>query len=532
MNKLALLYHIARADFLERLRRPSFFIVLILSLYVGYFFVPEADAGYVTVALGNMRGIYNSAWIGITFSLMCSTFLSLVGFYLVKNAVARDRDTRVSQLLASTRMTGFEYLLGKMLSNFTVLSAIVGTLLVSAVVTQLIRAEDTNIHLWQIIAPSITMAMPYLLVISALAVLFEVTPLLRGALGNVIYFFLWNFTLVLSILPNSQEGNGLVGVNDLPGITRIFEQLCRDVSAITGKNFENVSMGIQLIADAEHPTTFLWNGMNWTAGLFFERLLWVAVAVGVIGVAVPIFRRFESISLVPKVAKKKNGEKAEDILTIPVPVEQRVLTPLSQNLRVTFLPLLKAELWLALRGANRWFYFGMAALVIASLVAPLEASRKFIFPIAWIWPMAIWSAMGTREKKHAVEQILFTNPHFMRYQLPALWFAGLLVTAVAGSGMAVRFLIAGEMNSLFAWGVGLLFIPTFALAAGVWTGRSLLFEAVYVALWYIGPMNQVPYLDFMGATSMVTPAITMAFGIVTVILMSAAIAGRRRQMVM
>ncbi len=530
MNRLLVLYHIAKADFLERIRRPSFFVVLVLSLYVGYFFVPEADAGYVTVGLGNMRGVYNSAWIGVTFSLMCSTFLSLVGFYLVKNSVARDRDTRVAQLLASTRLSGFEYLLGKTLSNFALLSAIVGTLLVSAVVTQLIRGEDTSVHLGQIIAPSVIMAMPYLLVISAVAVLFEVTPLLRGALGNVAYFFLWNFTLVMSIMPNATEGHGMVGVNDLPGITRIFEQLCADVAVITGKSFENVSMGIQLIADAERPTTFLWNGMHWGFGTIAERLVWVAFAIGVVLVAVPIFRRFESLSVMPKAAKKKAAETKEEVVVVSQITEQRTLTPLTSRLKVSLVAMVRAELWLALRGANRWWYIGMLGLIVATLLTPMEAARKFLFPIAWIWPMAVWSAMGTREKKNTVEQVMFSNPRFLRFQLPAMWLAGLLVTAAAGSGMAVRFLIAGEMNSLFAWVVGLAFIPTLALAAGVWTGRALLFEALYVALWYVGPMNQVPFLDFMGATSSVTPAITIVFAVITIVLMSAAWIGRRHQM--
>ncbi|MBK7143249.1 MAG: hypothetical protein IPH75_14340 [bacterium] len=530
MNKMAVLYHIARADFLERIRRPSFFVVLVLSLYVGYLFVPEADAGYLTVGIGDMRGIYNSAWIGITYSLMCSTFLSVIGFYLIKNSVARDRDTRVAQLLASTRLTGFEYLLGKTLSNFSLLGAVVATLMVTAIATQLIRAEDTTIHLGQIVTPTLVMALPLLLVISALAVLFEVTPLLRGALGNVAYFFLWNLMLVLSLVTNETEGHAMRGANDLPGLTRIFEQLCRKVAEETGQTFERASVGIQLIADAERPTTFLWNGMQWTPGMVFERLIWVAFAVGIVLIAVPIFRRFESLSIAPTVDKKKQNGDAEGIVAIPSSSENRTLTPIRERLHVGLVPMLRVELWLALRGANRWWYLGMGVLVLVCLVTPLEVARKFIFPIAWIWPMAIWSSMGTREKKHAVEQVMFTNPHFLKCQFPAMWLSGLLVTAVAGSGMAIRFLIAGEMNSLFAWGVGLFFIPTFALAAGVWTGRALLFEAIYVALWYIGPMNQVPFLDFMGATSSVTPAISIAFAIVTGIMLSAAWIGRRQQM--
>lgn len=532
MNYLATLYHIASADVLERIRRPSFFIVIVLSLYAGYFFAPEADAGYVIVSIGNVRGIYNSAWIGAVFSLMCSTFLSLIGFYLVKGSVARDRETQVAQVLASTRMSGFQYLLGKTLSNFAVLCAVVVTLLVIAIVTQLIRAEDTSVNLWHIVSPTLFMALPYLLVISAVTVLFEVTPLLRGAFGNVAYFFLWNIILVLTIAPSQIPGEQMNGTNDLPGITQLFDDMMHEIPAGMDASHERVALGIQITDDSRHRGTFVWSGMDWTAGVMLARLIWVGLALGIVLFATPIFRRFESLAILPRKSKKKTMRRDEEPVVIASPAMPSTLAQLATHPRLALIPLVQQEVWLALKGANRWWHLGMAGLIILTLVTPMTAAQQYLFPLAWIWPVAIWSAMGTREKKHRVEQLVYSAPHFLRYQLTAMWAAGVVIAAAAGSGMAIRFLLAGEMNYLFAWGVGILFIPTFALAAGVWTGRALLFEAVYVALWYIGPMNQIQYIDFMGATPMVTPAITMVFLMFTAGLALLAVVGRKRQLTM
>ena len=44
------------------------------------------------------------------------------------------------------------------------------------------------------------------------------------------------------------------------------------------------------------------------------------------------------------------------------------------------------------------------------------------------------------------------------------------------------------------------FIPSMALALGVWSGSGKLFEVLYLLLWYCGPMNRIPLLDFSGAT--------------------------------
>jgi hypothetical protein len=52
-----------------------------------------------------------------------------------------------------------------------------------------------------------------------------------------------------------------------------------------------------------------------------------------------------------------------------------------------------------------------------------------------------------------------------------------------------------------AWAAGVLFIPSLALALGVWSGTSKFFEGLYTALWYLGPINRAPGLDFTGSAN-------------------------------
>ncbi|HEV7515406.1 MAG TPA: hypothetical protein VGR07_03825, partial [Thermoanaerobaculia bacterium] len=55
-----LLYHMARADFLERARRYSFLATVAGAVYFGYLI----NAGDVNLTLKGQRGILNSAWVG------------------------------------------------------------------------------------------------------------------------------------------------------------------------------------------------------------------------------------------------------------------------------------------------------------------------------------------------------------------------------------------------------------------------------------------------------------------------------------
>ena len=103
------IFHIAKADFLQRVRSYYFLITLGICIFIIYSFVPALDAGYTMVSLGNYRGFYNSAWIG-SMVAMCVPFFALIGFYLVHNAVKRDIDTGVGKIIATTRITTVNYL--------------------------------------------------------------------------------------------------------------------------------------------------------------------------------------------------------------------------------------------------------------------------------------------------------------------------------------------------------------------------------------------------------------------------------------
>jgi len=119
MNRSRALFHMVRADFLERTRRYSFLLTLGFSVYLGY----GVYAGIITLQFAQYRGVANSAWHGLVIGLVASVWLSLVGFYIVKNTIQRDRETRVGQILATTPISKSFYTLAKTLRNFAVLAA-------------------------------------------------------------------------------------------------------------------------------------------------------------------------------------------------------------------------------------------------------------------------------------------------------------------------------------------------------------------------------------------------------------------------
>jgi hypothetical protein len=74
---------------------------------------------------------------------------------------------------------------------------------------------------------------------------------------------------------------------------------------------------------------------------------------------------------------------------------------------------------------------------------------------------------------------------------------------------------------------GAVFIPSLALASGVWSGGNKLFEVLYVLIWYLGPLNRMPQLDYIGTTGESRPH---SFILVSLAFLALAVVGRNRQL--
>jgi hypothetical protein len=178
-----------------------------------------------------------------------------------------------------------------------------------------------------------------------------------------------------------------------------------------------------------------------------------------------------------------------------------------------------------------WWWFAVASgLLLAGLLSAADVSREYVLPLSWFWPVFIWSKMGTREARFGTGGIIFSSPGLLRRQFPAAWLAGVAVSILTGSGTAVRLILAHQWAGLLACTVGALFIPSLALTLGVWSGNSRFFEAVYTAMWYVGPVNGLPALDLMGALGESSVAkLPWYYLSLTIVLLALAAFGRWRQ---
>lgn len=533
MKALAVLYHMAQADFLERTRSYGFLVTLGAAVYLGW----ATIAGYAGMDVGGYRGVYNSAWIGTMVAMTTTTMVSLVGFYVVKNAIDRDRQTRVGQVLATTPITRAQYLLGKLASNLAVLAAIVVVLAVAAVVMHILKGEK-RIRLWVLLNPFLLVALPALALVASLAVLFETVRWLRGGFGNVAYFFLWGLLLIVPVETKHPWADWICL---LPVQNSVMEAARANIAEYKG----GFSISVGPRRELDPARRFVWNGVDWTAGRVAQRLGTLAAAVGLVLIAALWFDRFDPARGRPLEEAVARGKRrwamrrceegaAEEESAEPLRATRRDahLEPLgAAALSPRFAGVYAAEVRLLMKRRRWWWYAGAAGLLIASVATPLPGVREVVLPLVWLWPVLVWSSLGTHEARHGTDQLLFSAPHPLGWQLPATWAAGATLSLLLGAIIGMRLLFSGDARAAGAWLVGALFIPTLALASGVWSGSSKFFEALYTALWYVGPLQHTPGLDFMGTTRAALDAGTpLVFLFSTGVLAALAFAGRQRQL--
>ena len=516
MKNLYIIYHLARADFFERSRRYSFLVVLGLVVFLGY----QTAIGNISLQLGQYRGEFNSAWVGAMMSIIATFFFGWFGFYVVKGSIERDRETGVGQIMATTPMKRPLYIIGKWISNFVVLCSMLAVLALVGIVIQIFQGESTQFELGVFLASFLYIAVPLIALVAAITVLFESIPFLSGGFGNIVYFFLFILSMPINmevIKPNP--------VFEPLGLMLLSEQMSADVLKVYPDYDGSFSLGSGFI---EITDTFVWNGIEWTPAMILGRFSFFIVGLVLAVAASAFFDRFDPSRSKPRRTKTPASDSPEPVSTPQTSTHSVSLTPLNHAAnRFRFFPVLQAELKLMLKG-QRWWWYAIALIIIVNgFVHDAKIVREIVLPIAWVWNMLLLSPLGNREARDNIQQLTFSYASPLWRQLPAQWLAGLVIMLAMSSGAIVNFILNNEMNSLLALVAGAVFVPSLALALGVWSGTSKVFEIVYITLWYVGPMNRVQEVDFIGSSGMSNP---MTFLLLSFILIAAAFIGRKTQL--
>lgn len=528
------LWRLALADFRERTRRPAYLVSLLFMVWLTHGMLPAAGSGYRTFVMNDVwRPAYGPAWVGTIVGVLAGLYFLLVGFYLVKGGVERDRRTGVGAIVAATRVSRLRYLVAKALSNLLVLLSMLAVAFVVALVTQQLLGEDRRFDPLAVAVPLVMLASPVAALVAAGAVLLECVPGLAGGLGNVVWFFA---TIALLATGLVQSNRTEPGTHDLLAVSAVTLSTYEQLHALHPEipvDVKSINMGVDVDPRwrGVAQQTFPWDGLRWDAGAFALRGAWFALAAMLVALGALVFDRFErpasagaGRALRPwawfEPRRADVGAADRHAATVAT------LAPAKRGR--AFAGLVRAELALLLHGRHALWFLGATGLLVATALAPLEAVRAGLLPVLSIWPVLALGSLGSRERQNGTDALLFSVAHPVERPLAAGWTAGALLVLALGGPALLRFALAGQWPWAAGWALGALFVPALALAFGTWTGGSRFFEVLLLFLWYAGPMQHLPALDYTGVTAARAPVVWAAYAALTMLLLASAWAGRAR----
>lgn len=471
------------AEFKQRTRQQSYIVTLLAMSALTFLFFPSPDAEYQTLVLNGYRGIYNSAWIGICLAMLNVLLLPIICFYLVKNAIALDMHSKTCELIAATPIRKQTYLFAKWTVNVFILFSIVAVMLLSSLVIQLYYGESYQIDPWALLWPHLVFVMPVLFAIASVALMFESIKWLQGGLGNVAYFFLWVGSIAQSI-----EG--------ATGIGSVMEAMEADVSKRFPESTGNSNLGVTINDDPAEVKTYVWEGIQPTLAHITDTLPLFGVSLLALLIAFVCFDRFAKVT---ESSNERSNWLAQRWIKQSTQAIDHVCSSIMQRFYLSHL--IYMELKLLLKNRSGYWYLGLIILNVIQFVIDKPLLTSVVLPISWLWCVLVISQLGQFEKQAGTLELMTYSLKSPLPQSLAAYIAGWLLVAMACLGSMIRFSMMGEDTMMIQLLIAISFTVSLAYFCGAMTGNKRMFEALYPAIWYIGPLQAALYVDFFGVNS-------------------------------
>lgn len=503
-------FQLVSIETIKYMRNSRFFILISLILFLAYMAVPAASAGYQVFYISGVRGEYNSAWLGGMGTMLSTIFIWLFGFYMLKNRVTNDSQYKLMPLISSSPVRNLTYLSSKFLSNFFIVMTIHVILMASFLIMQLLRGENYSIEILDYIGPTLYLIIPSFAMLSAIAILFDTTPGLKGTTGNILFFFLW---LILSVMSLEKPDSFI----DIFGIDVIRSDMVNEAGFVYGEMVNGNDGGSFGYYPMNQPAlTFEWQGIDWSLTKHFKRGLWIVGAILLTLLSTVMFNAFppnnkSSSWLFLRESKNSRDQRFE--------MPSISLTSIVKTNRVNLMKVVQYESLFLIKKMSLWWHLVTIAIILFCLFAPMSFVKAWL-PVMMIWPLSAWSHINVKEKRYGVIELLRTTCSPI-YPFFAAWVSGVCIATIVSLGVIIRFLIAGDYLQLLCWLIACFFIPALASALGAWSGSEKMFEVIYMIWWYLGPVNGMSYVDFSGVA---TPAPLM-YSAMTIILLAIAYVG-------
>lgn len=478
-----------------RMRSAATPIALVAFFAAAFFWIPDPQGHAASLTWQMPSGrvqapLYSAAYVGFALAILSGVVLAMGGFYLVAGSVRRDRERGIGAILAATPLSKAAYLGGKFAAHFAYLLVLDAFALGAGLAAFLWHGTGAFDPV-AFAGPYLLLTIPAMAVCASLAVLFDVTPMLRSRGGLVIWFFVFLFGLMWVPM-------NLVGLDvDSPRPIAMHRPVLDPTGLATAEwlvrgtipaEATGVSSGHVVMARPIERVP--WPGVSISPGLVAMRALNFLIALLPLLPAIAVFDRFDPARARRKARKegrfarfagrfrRRAAAVAADALSSRVAL---TLTPVSTRPSAKAAILAEARLIWESASFVKW------PLAIAAMLAGLLpgnfAQGAFLLLI-----VPVISEAAAREGLAGTAALVFSQPGVPRS--PVLWKTAAvgLVVLTLGAPLTIKCLLVSPIRGLACLG-GLAAIAALSVAMGSLSGGGKLFTGLYLVVWYMGLSN-------------------------------------------
>lgn len=473
-----------KINLIQKVRNHNFTLLIFINILLGYLCVPSISSGYSIFYLGGVRGIYNSAWLGSLSVLLPTILLWLPGFFILRNQITSDYYLKLNEIIAYSPINKTKYILSKCLSNFIILFILNFTFLISLMIMQLIRGEDTTIIFSNYFTPFVLITLPSILTLSSLTIIFDVLKFLRNAIGNILIFIIW---LVLSILSIISPNN----IVDLFCIGKILNEMLSGAKKFFPEIGTNTgSFGYYPVT--ESTPTFDWSGLDFNSQFIVSRLTWVFIFILLVIISITAFDDFKNKSY-----SSRNIHAHNNVIKFTSRINYSQVATVRSSKIPNLLATSKMECKLTFSSASTKLKILYVLGLALSWILPISSHNRWI-PLIMLILLPILFCSSTQDRKHFTKELFIANNGF-KYKYISIFITNIILSLVFVLGIIVRYFISGELAFAIYWLIGTLFTTVLALFLDIVTENEHFFEGIYIVLLYFGPINGIKEFDFLSS---------------------------------
>jgi len=459
-----IIYHVFRADFLERTRRFSFMALCAAVMILVFFSVPDVNAPFVSICIEPyiFRQGSNATWIPITISLCSGILFPIIGFGFVKGNISMDRNNGFLYACQSMNMKNSSYIIGKFLSNLLMLTIMWFVAVVGAAVMTVLKFPSQIPGFYEYISPFMGIY-PGIVFTSVFAVVLESLPIhdrFKNAIGITALFIMF-----LISYSTSDYISPLIRIMDYSNYRWNMDSINSVIQPLIGHDVWETGILVPggMFSESNGTKEIFFHGLLWDSNYIADKLFLTAICMILVAVAIMVLERRERER---KNTGKHNSEQMKS----------------AQN---HYLSHFMFELKMIFRDFSKTAFILVVGLWVYSFFAPFQYVQGYVWIITLILAMPIFSQIGSREHEYNIVEYFATIRFSLVKQTLYSYLWGVFILLIISAPVILKLTGRHEYFSASCYVVFSLFIPAIASFLGEYSKTRRTFETVFLLLCFL-----------------------------------------------